>query len=119
MSDELLSFSPAAIEHLKQSLANKPGAIAFRLGVRQTGCTGWMYVPELIEAPIEGDLHQVSDGVDIYVAKDALSAIKGTAIDYIDVSLGQKQLAYNNPNADSLCGCGESFNLKNNDENAS
>lgn len=116
MSDALLSFTPAAIEHLKLSLAGNPAAVAFRLSVRQTGCTGWMYVPELVDAKIDGDFHQMTDGVDIYVANDALSAVKGTMIDYIDVSLGQKQLVYKNPNADSLCGCGESFNLKNSDD---
>lgn len=112
MMDTILSFTDAALAHIRESIANKSGAVGFRLGVKETGCTGLMYVPQLIEEVDPNDFHQTTDGVDVYIPQDAIAAIKGTAIDYVSVSLGQKQLSYNNPNADSLCGCGESFNLK-------
>ncbi len=120
MSEPILNFTKAAMAHLKQSIAGKSGAVGFRLGIKQTGCTGWMYVPALIESVNPDDIHQQLDGIDVYIAKDAIEALKGTKVDYIDISLGQKQLVYDNPNADSLCGCGESFNLKSEtDEGAS
>ncbi|MDF1759942.1 MAG: iron-sulfur cluster assembly accessory protein [Coxiellaceae bacterium] len=115
MTESILSFSDAALAHVQQKISAKHGAVGFRMAIKETGCTGLMYVPEIIEAVNEGDVHEHVRGVDVYIAADAVDAIKGTTVDYVDMSLGQKQLAFDNPNADSLCGCGESFNLKKND----
>ncbi|MDF1653525.1 MAG: iron-sulfur cluster assembly accessory protein [Coxiellaceae bacterium] len=113
MAVRILTFTDAALEHVQQKIADKPNAIGFRLAIKETGCTGLMYVPEVIETVNEEDLLERVRGVDVYIAYDAVDAVKGTRIDYVDMSLGQKQLSFDNPNADSLCGCGESFNLKN------
>ncbi|MDF1795773.1 MAG: iron-sulfur cluster assembly accessory protein [Coxiellaceae bacterium] len=112
MSDAILTFTDAALEHVQQKIADKPNAVGFRLAIKETGCTGLMYVPEVVVEVNESDAHEHVRGVDVYIAADAVDAIKGTRVDYVDMSLGQKQLAFDNPNADSLCGCGESFNLK-------
>ncbi len=112
MTDTILRFTEAALEHIQQKIAQKENAVGFRLAIKETGCTGYMYIPGIIDAVNELDVHEQVQGIDVYVATDAIDAVKGTQIDYVDISLGQKQLAFDNPNADSLCGCGESFNLR-------
>lgn len=108
-----LILTDAAITHLCEMLARKPEKLGLRLSIKETGCTGLMYVPELVDSVPDGDIvWQAADNLRIYIDPEALPAIAGTTIDYVSVGLGQKQLAYDNPNADSLCGCGESFNLK-------
>lgn len=113
MGQALLEFTPEAIEHLLVMIEKKTGAVGFRLSIKETGCTGLMYVPALIDEVNPSDeVLSVCPGLTVYVDKAAAPAIRGTRIDYLSVGLGQKQLAYQNPNADSLCGCGESFNLR-------
>jgi iron-sulfur cluster assembly accessory protein len=114
MTMPIITLTPAALAHIKEMLDSKEGAAVFRLSIKETGCTGLMYVPEIISESHDTDsVQKIDSDLMMYIAQDAISSIQGTTIDYITVSLGQKQLSYDNPNADSLCGCGESFNLKN------
>ncbi|MCX7120991.1 MAG: iron-sulfur cluster assembly accessory protein [Gammaproteobacteria bacterium] len=107
----MITLTTAAKDHIKTML--KTNNAAFRLAVKQTGCSGYMYVPEIVEnKKKETDVEiQLSDLL-IYIDADSADILKGTEIDYVKKGLGVYQLEYHNPQADSLCGCGESFNLK-------
>lgn len=110
---DLIHVTPEAAVHIKKTMSHYRDAIAFRLSVKQTGCSGYMYVPEVIVSVKEGDIeayHQ--DSLLIYLAPEALTMLEGTTIDFVSKALGMAQLVYDNPNTDSLCGCGESFTLK-------
>jgi iron-sulfur cluster assembly accessory protein len=108
-----LEISESALQHIKKIMAAKKDPVVFRLSVKETGCSGLMYVPEVVaEAKADDCPLQIADDFIIYVAKDSVAPLNGTVIDLKSQSLGQQQLVYNNPNAESLCGCGESFNLK-------
>ena len=109
----ILIFSDAAWAHIQKLLAQADGDHIFRFAVYETGCTGYMYAPSLVRAPQEGDVAMsMPTGEIIYIAPEAIPAIQGTFIDYVSSSLGQMAMTYENPNAEDLCGCGESFNLK-------
>lgn len=113
MTQALITLTSEAIAHVNDMIAKKGPDYYFRMAIQETGCTGLMYVPSITKDLQDDDIAvPVDDSLIVYVDKQAVAAIKGTRIDYVSVSLGQKQLAYDNPNADSLCGCGESFNLK-------
>ncbi len=116
MSATIITLTKDACDHLRDTLSKHKPPAFFRLSIKETGCTGLMYVPEIVDQPKEGDIEITSNNLCIYIAKDAEYAIVGTTIDYVTTGLGQKQLAYDNPNAESLCGCGESFNLKSNEK---
>lgn len=117
MSEAILMMSQKAIDHINRTIKARGSGIGFRLGVKQTGCSGYMYVPEIIDEIRPGDLEVVAyTGFTVYVDPEAVSIIRGTYIDFVEKSFGMEQLEYDNPNADSLCGCGESFNLKNQDQ---
>lgn len=64
---------------------------------------------EFVKEIPSGDEVVESDGVKISVAPKALLAVIGTEMDYVDNQL-KSEFVFNNPNATSLCGCGESFN---------
>ena len=108
-----LKASPRAIAHLQRQLASS-GAAALRLGVTESGCSGYMYELDFIDAgePHIADAHQrLADGVDVYVATEQLPLIRGTEIDYV-VSGLNATLKFRNPRAEAECGCGESFSLE-------
>jgi iron-sulfur cluster assembly accessory protein len=109
----IISLTDAAKAHIQNMLKTKDKNAAFRLSVKKTGCSGYMYVPEIVSQKKGTDIEIHESDILIYIDEAAVPFIKGTVIDYVKKSLGVSQLEFQNPNADSLCGCGESFNLKN------
>lgn len=107
-----ITISEKAAEHIQKMMAKKPGALGFRVSVKTTGCNGYMYVPAIIDQENPEDIKIVTGNINLYIDKNVASILEGTQIDYKTTGLGQAQLVFNNPNVESECGCGESFNLK-------
>ena len=111
--ENIIKFTEAAYAHIQSLIKKQTTFSLFRLSIKKTGCSGYMYQPEVVENPKENDI-VVKIFVELTVAIDikSLDMIKGTVVDYIEKQLGQYQLQFNNPNAVMVCGCGESFHLK-------
>ena len=100
-----------AIRHIVKQMASDSAAIGFRLEVKRTGCSGWMYVVDLVhEARSDDNVFKVSDDLEIYVDEKSLGFVKGTEIDFKSEGL-TRHLVFNNPNVTAECGCGESFTI--------
>ncbi len=108
----MITLTESAIVHIQTMLKNRGESAAFRLSIKKTGCSGYMYVPEIVAEKKESDIEVHESNLTIFIDKDAAPLIQGTVVDYVKKSLGVSQLEFRNPNAESLCGCGESFNLK-------
>lgn len=108
----MITITPKAKAHIQKQVAKESGNY-FRLWVKSTGCSGYMYMPEIVTEKKDGDIEICTfDGVTVILDKAAVSFVDGTEIDYIEKMLGFKQLVFNNPKATGLCGCGESFKLQ-------
>ena len=106
-----VNVTAAAVEHFRAQLRKNAEASAIRLSVKQSGCTGFMYVIDLVPAAKPDDLHLLLDaGVELLVDKDSIAIVNGTQIDYVTEGVN-RQLSFLNPNAKDHCGCGESFNV--------
>ena len=106
-----VNVTAAAVEHFRAQLRKNAEASAIRLSVKQSGCTGFMYVIDLVPAGKPDDLHlELDEGVELLVDKDSLAIVNGTQIDYVTEGVN-RQLSFLNPNAKDHCGCGESFNV--------
>ncbi|WP_323815462.1 iron-sulfur cluster assembly accessory protein [Cellvibrio sp. NN19] len=106
-----VQVTPAAAAHFKRQLGSAKDAKAVRLSVKQSGCTGWMYVVDLVEEAKTDDVHmQLEEGVELLVDAKSLSVVSGTEIDYVTEGLN-RQLKFNNPRVKDYCGCGESFSV--------
>lgn len=105
----LLSSDAAA--HFKQQLVKSGKGNAIRLSVKKSGCSGLSYVVEIIDTPVDSSdliLHQ--HDLTVYVEQSSLSFLTGCHIDLVKKGLS-RAIVFNNPNAVSQCGCGESFNV--------
>lgn len=112
-NQDIIQITQAAADHLKKIIAQSTDGDAIRLSVKKTGCSGYMYVPEVVQQARANDLKIANPyGFDIFLDAQSENIMTGTVIDYVAKSLGVKQLEFINPNAVSLCGCGESFKLK-------
>lgn len=108
---ETVLVTSAAAAHFKRQLAASEASSAVRLSVKQSGCTGWMYVVDLVAEAKADDLHvPLEDGIELLVDAKSLSVISGTEIDYVTEGLNH-QLKFNNPRVKDYCGCGESFSV--------
>ena len=108
---QAVSVTPTAVEHFKRQLVGHKEARAVRLSVKQSGCTGFMYVVDLVPEGQADDLHYaLAEGVELLVDKDSLAVVSGTQIDFVTEGVN-RQLKFLNPNAKDYCGCGESFNV--------
>lgn len=103
-----LTVTTEATDHLKQALARNPEAVAVRLGVKTSGCSGYAYVVDYATEATEHDTQIEFNGLPVLV--DALSAplLAGTVVD-LKIEGVNRTLRFENPNVVSECGCGESF----------
>ena len=80
-----------------------------RVGVQGGGCSGFTYIMDFDDSPNDGDI--IIDGahdVRMFVDNKSLIYMDGTVLDYVD-ELHGAGFKFRNPQAESLCGCGESF----------
>jgi len=108
----IITLTESAKQHIQKMLENKPENSAFRLSIKKTGCSGYMYMPEIVSEKKESDVVVDANTFLIFIDESAVPFIKGTEIDYVKKGLGVYQLEFHNPNAEGLCGCGESFQIK-------
>jgi iron-sulfur cluster assembly accessory protein len=110
----VITLTPAATDHIKKMLEQNYKGVGFRLSVKKTGCSGFAYVPDIIEYVNTTDIHFIQDELHVYVDPACETFIKGLIIDYVAdaTSLKQKRLVFINPNEKNRCGCGESFTIE-------
>ncbi len=105
-----LSITERAARQIHCALEKRGAGVGIRVGVRKSGCSGYMYNLEYVDEPQANDLLYEAYGARVYVAPDVLSLIKGTEMDYVSEGL-QAMFRFRNPNVTAECGCGESFNV--------
>ncbi|MDA0146782.1 iron-sulfur cluster assembly protein IscA [Vibrio sp. LaRot3] len=105
-----ITLTEAAASRVSAFLANRGKGIGLRLGVKTTGCSGMAYVLEFVDDLNEEDEVFDHSGVKIIIDKKSLVYLDGTELDYVKEGLNEG-FEFNNPNAKSECGCGESFNV--------
>jgi iron-sulfur cluster assembly protein len=106
-----ISLTDKAARRVQDYLARHGQAVGLRVGVRKTGCSGWAYTVDYADAVSTGDLVLESQGVKLIVAAENMPFLDGATIDYVREGLNEK-FAFENPNATSGCGCGESFSVQ-------
>ncbi|MBL4647359.1 MAG: iron-sulfur cluster assembly accessory protein [Gammaproteobacteria bacterium] len=106
-----LQLTPAAVVHIKEYVAKHQHALGMRIDIKDAGCSGKRYEISAADKINDDDIVIEQQGSKVVVNRDNLLYCVGMEVDYITEGLNRK-LVFNNPNADHLCGCGESFSLK-------
>lgn len=111
MSEAPIALTPKAVEMAKKKLAEHgdPDAIGFRVGVRGGGCSGYAYVFDYVAQARPGkDSVLDFDGLTIVVDHKSAEILRGSTLDWEKRLMGYG-FKWLNPNAKSVCGCGDSF----------
>ena len=105
-----ISVTPKAAVQIRKALAKRGGGVGLRVAVKTSGCSGYAYALEFADAAADDDLSFESEGVQLLVDSRSLPLIDGTQLDWVREGLNEG-FKFNNPNAASNCGCGESFTV--------
>jgi len=108
---DAITLTEAAAERIKLLMSRKPEAMGIRLGVRTRGCNGLSYTMNYATEQAKFEDRVDSKGVTVLIEPKAVMHIVGTEMDYYEDDI-TAEFRFENPNADSHCGCGESFNVK-------
>ncbi len=109
-----ITATDAAVAHITRQIA-RSGRSCLRLGLKESGCNGYMYVLDYIDRPQADDrAFEIAQGLALYVRQSDLRLVRGTEVDLVTQGLNTS-LQFKNPNATAHCGCGESFSLATDD----
>lgn len=105
----MITLTPRAAQQVRsmQTETNAPQK-RLRVLVESGGCSGFQYGMSFDE-PKPDDAHFTSEGIAIVIDPASLAYLNGSSIDFDD-GLHGKGFEIKNPNAQSTCGCGKSFN---------
>ena len=118
MSDEqdtqasAITLSDGAAEKIRELLGTQEDSEgqALRVAVRGGGCSGFQYA--LAFDKIKDDDHVFEDrGVAVVVDKVSMQFVFGSEVDYVE-GLQGAGFQVNNPNVVAACGCGSSFQVR-------
>ncbi|MGI9238524.1 MAG: HesB/IscA family protein [Woeseiaceae bacterium] len=105
-----ISLTDSAAERVRTHLEKRGSGLGLRLGVTQTGCSGYSYVINYADNIDETDVVFEDKGVTVVIDPEALQLIDGTEVDFVKNGLNEA-FSFRNPNITGECGCGESFNV--------
>lgn len=111
-TQKALTLTEAAVSEILRLIqeADVPDTAGIRVGVQGGGCSGFTYTLNFDKAPASGDHIIEQDGVRIFVDPKSIIYLGGTVLDFTS-GLQGKGFQFKNPNAESTCGCGESFSV--------
>lgn len=106
-----ITLTENAAKQIQSQLAKRGKGVALRIGIKKVGCSGLAHTFDIADEIRAGDHTFESHHARVVLDTESLSVLDGSRIDFVTEGLKQ-MFKFDNPNVDSECGCGESFNLK-------
>lgn len=109
--NQAITLSDKAVAKIGELLAGQEeNDQALRVAVRGGGCSGFQYALAFDKANADDHVFTV-DGVSVVVDKVSMQFVLGSEVDYVE-GLQGAGFQVNNPNVVAACGCGSSFQVK-------
>lgn len=107
----MITLTPNAISAVRRFVRGAETPVAgLRVMIQGGGCSGFQYGLRLEAEKQEDDTELDIDGVKLLVDPMSYTLVAGVTIDFID-TLTHTGFKFDNPNATSTCGCGQSFSM--------
>jgi len=109
---EAITLTPKAAEKIRDLLGEGTGGEdqALRVAVRGGGCSGFQYALAFDKPKDDDNVFEVG-GVAVVVDKVSMQFVFGSEVDYVE-GLQGAGFQVNNPNVVAACGCGSSFQVR-------
>ena len=105
-----VAISDVAARKISELVATNEEEQALRIAVRGGGCSGFQYALAL-DKPKSDDHVFEHNGVSVVVDKVSMQFVFGSEVDFVD-GLQGAGFTVNNPNVVAACGCGSSFQVR-------
>lgn len=115
----MIHLNDAALREIQRMQSKHPNSYTFfRLGIQSGGCAEFCYQLGLDAAAQPDDRTFDCGGIQVVVDPQSWPYLEGLSLDYSEDLMGGG-FRFNNPNALSSCGCGNSFSVTPSDETPS
>lgn len=105
-----VSLTESAARQIKKQLEKRGTGMGLKLGVKQSGCSGYAYTIDYADELKDGYIVFENFGVKVIIAASDLEFVDGIELDYRREGINEA-FQFNNPNVKGTCGCGESFSV--------
>lgn len=105
-----VTLTDTAAEKVRVLTAGSAEDQALRVSVKGGGCSGFQYALALDQAKADDHVFE-HNGVSVVVDKVSMQFVFGSEVDYVD-GLQGAGFTVNNPNVVAACGCGSSFQVR-------
>ncbi|ORU91698.1 MAG: iron-sulfur cluster assembly protein IscA [Cycloclasticus sp. symbiont of Poecilosclerida sp. N] len=106
-----VTLTQSAAGQVQDQLNKRGKGLGLRLGVRESGCSGYAYVIDFADEVETEDTVFEAYGVKVIINQDSLSFLDGLELDFAREGINSA-FKFNNPNVKDACGCGESFTIE-------
>lgn len=107
----MIRLTESAARRVQQQIEARGRGLGLRVGVKASGCSGYAYLLDYADQPEPDEAVFESHGAKVFVARDTLPMLDGLVVDFRKEGLNEV-FRFENPNAEALCGCGESFSVQ-------
>jgi iron-sulfur cluster assembly protein len=105
----MIILTESAVNAVRTAISGAKSPVeGLRIKVESGGCAGFKYQMGLVTEIDPVDYVVEQDDVRVFVDPDSLPHLEGTTIDFVS-SIESSGFAFDNPKAQSSCGCGKSF----------
>ena len=101
----MVKFTDKAVTQLIEILEEDE---IVRVAVRGGGCSGMSYCLNIETEIDDEDILLDIPGANVYIDPYSSGILQETMVDYV-ITLQQEGFVFNNPRANTTCGCGSSF----------
>lgn len=108
--DSAVTITDVAASKIRDLVAGSDDEQVLRVAVKGGGCSGFQYALALDKAKTDDHVFE-HNGVSVVVDKVSMQFVFGSQVDYVD-GLQGAGFTVNNPNVVAACGCGSSFQVK-------
>ena len=107
----MITLTPNAVKAIRRFVRGSETPVAgLRVMIQGGGCSGFQYGLRMESETQEDDTEIDIEGVKLLVDPMSYTLVAGVTIDFID-TLTHTGFKFDNPNATSTCGCGQSFSM--------
>ena len=104
----MFKLTQSAVERVREMVLKRDAVIGLRIGVTESGCSGYSYALDFAETVNDSDTVFEQNDVKVIIDEVSMPILNGVELDFVKQGLNQS-FKFNNPNVVSSCGCGESF----------
>jgi iron-sulfur cluster assembly protein len=105
-----VSLTSSAADRVRRYLQKRGHGLGLRVGIKKTGCSGYAYLVDYVDAIRTDDEVFDQEGIKVVVDRESLKLIDGTEVDFVKQGINEA-FKFRNPNVKGECGCGESFSV--------